>query len=83
MSIIIQSTGKDGGRTFYIIQLFFANLTQAIGTKEAKYFTNFLPVLITLCMLGLKFLELLYVYHSASLSVRWIIIFFCKMFTLS
>ena len=56
--IVIQSTGKDGGRPFYVIQLFFANPTQPIGTKKAKYFAKFVPVLTTLCMLGLKFLEL-------------------------
>ena len=54
---------KDGGCRFYHDQ--HASLTQPIMHRESHIFAIFVPVLMTLCMLGLRILELiLYVFMS-------------------
>ena len=53
----IQVYNKDGGCTFYLNTL--QTPTQSTGTLKDVIFEKFVPVLTTLCMLGLKLLELL------------------------
>ena len=50
----IHSRKRDGVCTFY--HKYLANLTQRIRHKESQIFTIFVPVLKTLCIVGLKIL---------------------------